>query len=66
MPDDATDDLPAIGNPARRALSSIGVTGLAQLTTYREGEIAALHGVGPKAIRILRQALADEGLSFGD
>ncbi|NEE36127.1 DNA-binding protein, partial [Streptomyces sp. SID7982] len=27
-------------------------------------EVLALHGVGPKAIRVLREALAAEGLAF--
>jgi hypothetical protein len=30
-----------------------------------ERELARLHGVGPKALRILREALAERGLSFG-
>ena len=29
-----------------------------------EAEIGKLHGVGPKALRILRQTLAKRGLSF--
>ncbi|WP_246119666.1 hypothetical protein [Aeromicrobium flavum] len=29
-----------------------------------EAEVAALHGVGPKAVRVLAQALRERGLSF--
>ncbi len=29
-----------------------------------EKELLALHGMGPKAVRILKQLLADEGLRF--
>lgn len=56
--------LPAIGAPATRALHGAGYTRLAQLTSVTEEELLALHGVGPKAIRILREALAEEGKRF--
>ena len=57
-------DLPRIGAPATRALASIGVVRLDQVAAMREAEVAALHGVGPKAITLLRAALADRGLAF--
>lgn len=56
--------LPAISAPATRALLGAGYTRLAQLTKVTEEELLALHGVGPKAIRILREALAEEGKRF--
>ena len=59
-----TDDLPAIGAPATRALANHGITRLDQLPAHSEAEIAALHGVGPKALGILREALAERGLAF--
>ena len=58
------DRLPRIGAPATRALALIGVTRLTQLTTVRETDLLALHGVGPRAVGILRAALAERGLSF--
>ncbi|WNF30492.1 DNA-binding protein [Streptomyces sp. C11-1] len=59
------DDFPhAAGNPARGALRAAGCTRLTQLTALTAAEVLALHGVGPKAIRVLREALAAEGLSF--
>ncbi|CAM5269378.1 MULTISPECIES: helix-hairpin-helix domain-containing protein [Streptomyces] len=59
------DDFPhGAGNPARSALREAGYTRLAQLTTVTAAEVLALHGVGPKAIRVLREALAVEGLAF--
>ncbi|MFH9133435.1 DNA-binding protein [Streptomyces sp. NPDC017524] len=59
------DDFPhGAGNPARRALRAAGYTSLARLTTVTAAEVLALHGVGPKAIRALREALAAEGLAF--
>lgn len=62
--EDASGDLPKTGEPARRALASIGVTTLAQLATHTEREVADLHGMGPSGIRILKAALAEAGLSF--
>jgi predicted flap endonuclease-1-like 5' DNA nuclease len=47
-------DLPAIGTPATRVLASIGVTTRAQLASYTEADLLALHGFGPKGIAILR------------
>ena len=34
------------------------------LTRWTERDLAALHGMGPKGIRILKEALAEEGLAF--
>lgn len=63
--DSESDDLPTgMGAPAARALSAAGITRLKQLTSISEAELLKLHGVGPKAIRILRAALAERGLSF--
>jgi hypothetical protein len=58
------DELPRIGAPATRALTSVGITRLSQLTDHPAEELLKLHGMGPRAIKILRQALADQGLSF--
>lgn len=52
-------DLPkAIGGPATRALAGAGITTLAQVAELTDAELLAMHGVGPKAVRILREALA--------
>lgn len=55
-----------IGRPATRALQGAGITRLDQLTDVREADLLQLHGVGPKAIEVLRRALADGGRSFRD
>lgn len=60
----ANSNFPKIGAPAVRALESAGYTTLKQLTRVTEAEIAQLHGMGPKALGILREALKAEGLSF--
>jgi len=61
------DDLPTnIGQPARRALIQARYRRLDQLSGLSEAELKQLHGVGPKAIDRLRQALAAKGLSFAE
>lgn len=57
-------DFPNIGAPATRALEIEGYITLKQLTKVSEAELAQLHGVGPKAIRILHEALKEKGWSF--
>ena len=57
-------NFPKIGAPATRALEAAGYTNLKQLTKVTEAEIAQLHGMGPKALGILRDTLKAQGLSF--
>ncbi len=57
-------NFPKIGAPATRALEAEGYTNLKQLTKVTEAELAQLHGMGPKALGILRDTLKVEGLSF--
>lgn len=56
--------LSTLSAPARRALEREGITSPARLSKYSEGEILALHGVGPSTIPKLKAALAAAGLSF--
>jgi len=58
--------LPRIGAPATRALRTEGIWTLEQVRDRSEGELAALHGVGPIALRFLREALDERGWSFKD
>jgi hypothetical protein len=61
------DAFPAgLSNPALRAFRDAGYTRLEQFARVTEADLLRLHGVGPKAIRILRSALAARGLSFAD
>jgi hypothetical protein len=64
LPAMSTFDLPRIGASATRALASVGVTRLSQLTEHRAQDLLNLHGMGPQAMARLRQALADRGLSL--
>jgi hypothetical protein len=54
--------LPAIGAPATRALESAGITTLELVAGRPANRLLAMHGVGPRAVRILQDALADAGL----
>jgi predicted flap endonuclease-1-like 5' DNA nuclease len=60
-------DLPkGIGRPAERAFALAGLTRLAQFAKVSEADLLQLHGVGPKAVRIIRAALASQGKAFAD
>lgn len=53
-----------LSNPALRALSGAGITELHQLSNLKISEIKNLHGMGPKGIRILSEALEKINLTF--
>jgi hypothetical protein len=55
-----------VGKPALRALAAAGYTHLEQLAGVTEASLLELHGIGPKAMGILREALKGIGLSFAD
>ena len=59
------DELPKIGAPATRALNNAGYTSLRQLAGVPRAELAKLHGMGPKALRIIEDNLAKQGLRLG-
>jgi hypothetical protein len=56
--------LPSLGAGATRALSALGVVRLDQVAGLSAAEVAALHGVGPYALRRLSEALDAAGLAF--
>lgn len=61
------NDFPkSIGQPATRALNAAGYTNLEQLKASKEADLLKLHGVGLKAVGILRAALNARGQSFAD
>lgn len=55
---------PGLSQPALRALAGAGIVKLSDLTKITEAQLAALHGMGPKGVRVLREALAAEGQRF--
>lgn len=50
-----------MGRPANAALVSNGITTLDQVATMTERELLAIHGVGPKAVAILKAELEKHG-----
>jgi len=50
--------------PVKRALAIAKITSLETLASYSEGEILALHGIGPSDLPLLRAALQTVGLEF--
>lgn len=58
-------ELPAsMGKVSRRELALHGLTRLEQFDGLSEKALLEIHGVGPKAIRILREHLASTGLTL--
>ncbi len=57
-------DLPKLSKPANAALLHEGIRTLEDVARRSEGELLAIHGVGPKAIRLLRPVLAEHGLAL--
>jgi hypothetical protein len=53
-----------LGRTARRELALHGYTRYDQLTGVTPAQLLAIHGVGPKAVRILGEELAARGLAF--
>jgi uncharacterized protein YdhG (YjbR/CyaY superfamily) len=52
------------GKPAQQALDAAGIATLGQLAKLAERDVAALHGMGPKAVSYLREELHCNGLGF--
>jgi hypothetical protein len=55
-----------IGRTALRELAFDGFTRYEQLTKVSAKDLLKIHGVGPKAVRILGEELATRGLTFAD
>ena len=56
--------LSTLSAPARRALESIGVKTIKQLSQHSRKEILSLHGMGPASLPKLSAALKEAGLTF--
>ncbi len=53
-----------IGAPATRALIGAGYTQLGQLANVPVSDLGKLHGMGPKALTRLQEALQEQGMSL--
>ncbi|MFD1861202.1 hypothetical protein EHW97_08615 [Aeromicrobium camelliae] len=65
-PADATEFPNAIGRPAAAALRAHDITTYAQLAELSSDALLEMHGVGPKAVRVLSEELSARGLAFAD
>ena len=57
-------EVPHVSAPADHALQEAGIRTLQDLSRHPASAIAALHGVGPKAMTVWTEALARHGLEF--
>lgn len=57
-------DLPKIAQPAIRALHSIGITQLEQLSSVTKEELLSLHGIGKKGIELLEKEMEGHEIYF--
>jgi predicted Fe-Mo cluster-binding NifX family protein len=53
-----------IGRPALRALDAAGIRTLSDVSAVTEAQVLALHGVGPRAVTLLRGWLEEHGQQF--
>ncbi len=63
---DAPVPFPRTGAPALRALANAGYEHLQQLDGVPMRSVLDLHGMGPKGIRALRDAMSEHGWAFAD
>jgi hypothetical protein len=57
---------PHVSASADRALQEAGIRTLQDLSRHPATAIAALHGVGPKAMNAWAEAMAQHGLEFAE
>jgi len=53
-----------MSGPSLRALASAGVRSMTDLTSWTEKDLAALHGMGPKAVGLLKTDLTRRRLKL--
>ena len=63
-PTDVIADCTKLSQPAYRALAHAKIFTFDDLARWTQKDVAALHGIGPKAFPELTAALAARGLSF--
>ena len=61
------NDIPGgLSQPALRALAHAGLTNLEQISKLTLQEFKNLHGVGPKAVKPILEAMEAKGLYFAE
>jgi predicted flap endonuclease-1-like 5' DNA nuclease len=61
---ETTEFPPSVGRVAPRSLAAWGITTNEQLAEHSTRELLAIHGVGPKAIRLLGEEMQKRGLAY--
>ncbi|MGX7196837.1 hypothetical protein [Enterococcus olivae] len=56
--------LDRLSKPSRSALLFESIDSFQKLATYTEKEILAIHGIGPKSLPIMKEALLENHLTF--
>lgn len=57
-------ELPAVGAPATRALRAAGYNSLRELADASRSQLASMHGVGPKVLRVIQTALEEHRMTL--
>jgi len=52
--------------PVQRAIQSVGIMTIEQLSKYSEKEISSIHGIGKNAMNTIKQTLIENGLTFSN
>lgn len=63
-PQDSLAATVKLSRPAHRALAQAGIVTFADLATWTQKDVAALHGIGPRSFPELTAALAARRLGF--
>jgi DNA-directed RNA polymerase alpha subunit len=50
--------------PARRALEKLDIKSIQDVCNYKEKEITNTHGIGPKAIEIIKTLIKEHNINF--
>jgi hypothetical protein len=56
--------IPRTSRPAAAALALAGIASLEEFSKHTEREVLALHGMGPKALGIIKAAMGETGIAF--
>jgi predicted RecB family nuclease len=56
--------LSLVAAPARRALQKAGIKRINDLSKFSEAEILNLHGMGPKAVAVIKAAMKKQKVNF--
>lgn len=59
-----SEPLPSLAGPAQRALAALHIKSLKDLTRHTRSSLAALHGMGPAALRLIEKHMRVKSLSF--